>query len=147
MGDQLRRHHLRTQRTRPEEAGSRPARVQAAKVARLTTFDSSGRVEVADRATLIGGPARHPWRVTCDQDAKKTPCWTGCALPVLGAGEGHRVFARSLSRSDADQAPLARTCALARSNSSSFRAPDERRTTNRSSPDKTGAGSSDGASR
>ena len=107
----------------------------------------SARVEVPNHTIFIGGPARHPRRVTADQDAKETPSLTECALPILGAGEGQCVFARSLSRSDADQAPLARTCALARSNSSSFRAPAERSTTNRSSPDKTGAGSSDGASR
>ena len=107
----------------------------------------SARVEVPNHTISIGGPARHPRRVTADQDAKETPSLTECALPILGAGEGQCVFARSLSRSDADQAPLARTCALARSNSSSFRAPAERSTTNRSSPDKTGAGSSDGASR
>jgi len=42
-GDHFRRHHLRTQRTRPEESGwpsgPRLARVQAARVARLTGFE------------------------------------------------------------------------------------------------------------
>lgn len=116
---------------------------QSGQIDRLRSAD----VEVPYHPTFIGGPARHPRRVTADHGANVDPSCIERGMPLLGAGEGQCLFARSLSRSDADQAPLARTCALARSNSSSSRAPAERSTTNRSSPDRTGAGSSDGASR
>ncbi len=116
---------------------------QSGQIDRLRSAD----VEVPYHPTFIGGPARHPRRVTADHGANVDPSCIERGMPLFGAGEGQCLFARSLSRSDADQAPLARTCALARSNSSSSRAPAERSTTNRSSPDKTGAGSSDGASR